>query len=113
VIGDATAGFYRRPGFEPSTTQPPIDDKGALVSPGDLEAYDWGGFNTGGGWRAFWVLLLPFTLVNLAGWMVLNRSRLGRRSVQLFGLALSTALVAWLGAVVVDTIALQCGGQTT
>ena len=113
VIGDATAGFYRRPGFEPSTTQPPIDDKGALVSPGDLEAYDWGGFNTGGGWRAFWVLLLPFTLVNLAGWMVLNRSRLGRRSVQLFGLALSTALVAWLGAVAVDTIALQCGGQTT
>ncbi|HJV08043.1 MAG TPA: hypothetical protein VJ653_00100, partial [Acidimicrobiales bacterium] len=34
-----------------------------------VESYDWGDLTSGTGSKPFWVFLLPFTLVNLAGWM--------------------------------------------
>ncbi len=114
VAGDNMAGFYRRSDAGSDVADPdsqPVTDEGALTDLGDLEAYDWGGFNTGGGWKAFWPLLLPFTLVNVSGWMAIHKSKLGQRSIRLFGLALSMLLVTWIGAFVIDAIALQCGSQ--
>ena len=32
------------------------------------EAYEWGGLTTGSLAKALWVLYLPFTLINAAGW---------------------------------------------
>lgn len=34
-----------------------------------VESYDWGNLTSGTGSKPFWVFLLPFTLINLAGWM--------------------------------------------
>ena len=33
------------------------------------ESYSWGGLTSGKASRALWLLLLPFALANLAGWM--------------------------------------------
>jgi hypothetical protein len=56
VAGDATAGFYR-----PLLPDQRRDPGGAY-----LEGYVWGGLTSGAPSRAFWLLLLPFTLVNVA-----------------------------------------------
>ena len=77
----------------------------------DVEAYDWGGFNTGGGWKAMWILLIPFTLANVAGWLVAGRSSWGQKWVRLFALGTSLLFVTWLGALAIDLFALQCGWQ--
>lgn len=55
VAGDDISGFYR-----------------STENPGDrtIEAYSWGGLTASSATRALWVLLLPFSLVNIAGWMI-------------------------------------------
>ncbi|MBB2938032.1 hypothetical protein FHX82_005108 [Amycolatopsis bartoniae] len=59
AAGDRVAGFYR------------TDD---LPARGDVparhvEAYSWGGLTSRSGVRVLWLLLVPFLLANLAGWM--------------------------------------------
>jgi hypothetical protein len=58
VSGDKDAGFYR-----PARRQEewPVWRQ--------REALSWGGLTSGSALRALWLLLLPFTLINLAGWM--------------------------------------------
>ena len=57
VAGDDNAGFYRRETF---------DGKEAPVEGGrNVEAYSWGHLTSGGRFRALWLLLLPFELVNV------------------------------------------------
>jgi hypothetical protein len=59
-IGDAAddlAGFWE--------DREPVGDP-----PRTLQVYSWGGFSARNATRALWVFLLPFTVVNLAGWMV-------------------------------------------
>ncbi|MDP9494782.1 MAG: hypothetical protein M3P87_06025, partial [Actinomycetota bacterium] len=55
VTGDKTAGFFRAPTLSTERT---------------VEAYSWGGLTARSRTRALWVLLLPFALLNLAGWMI-------------------------------------------
>ena len=55
VAGDAAAGFYQARTAQ-SVPQP--------VAP--VEAYSWSGLTSGGKWRALWLLLVPFMLVNVA-----------------------------------------------
>jgi hypothetical protein len=100
VAGDTTAGFYRGPDVEGR----------------HREAYSWGGLTSGAASRALWVLLLPFALANLAGWMH-RRKRGGRepqlfRSViRLFGLTLTALGVMYVCSIAFDLIAFQCGAQ--
>ncbi len=66
LAGDSTAGFYR-----PRLAEERTDGSWAPLLPGSqdgpqLEGYAWGGLTSGAPSRAFWLLLLPFTLVNLA-----------------------------------------------
>jgi len=60
VAGDADAGFFR-----------PRPEYGDTTGPGGapLEGYRWGNLTAGAAARAFWLLLLPFALVNVALWL--------------------------------------------
>ena len=48
-----------------------IGGTSVLARRGDrtVESYDWGDLTSGTGSKPFWVFLLPFTLINVAGWM--------------------------------------------
>ena len=100
VAGDNIAGFYRRPDRD------------------DLEAYSWGGTTAKAATRALWLLLLPFALANVAGWMITTRP--GRQTwkatwikgiVRVFALAITGLYVMWIGLLSVDLVGYQCGGQ--
>lgn len=65
VAGGPDAGFFR-----------PAD---WITVPGPhrkLEAYSWGGITSRSRTRALWLLLLPFALLNVAGWMHEGRGTL-------------------------------------
>jgi hypothetical protein len=75
VAGDATAGFYRprlreewrdRPSNDPGTDTDPYATAGEAFPPPLLEGYSWGGLTSGSPSRALWLVLLPFTLINVA-----------------------------------------------
>ncbi len=55
VAGDEISGFYR------------VADRRGSRS---VEAYSWGGLTARSATRALWTLLLPFSLINIAGWMI-------------------------------------------
>ncbi len=56
VSGDEDSGFYRKPGETNAT--------------GVSEAYSWSGLTSGARITAYWLLLLPFSLINVAGWAI-------------------------------------------
>jgi len=99
VAGDTTAGFYRGPD----------------VAGRHREAYSWGGLTSGKASRALWILLLPFALANLAGWMHRRapgspESRLFRGLIRLFGLSLTVLAVLFACSIALDLVAYQCAG---
>lgn len=107
VGGDATAGFWRTGG------------RGGRR----IEAYSWGGLTARAATRAFWVLLLPFTFANVAGWMQFHPDvpaggpppvRRGAEGllVRLVCLSLTILLVAGAATAALDLVAYQCGGQS-
>ncbi|MGA7270092.1 MAG: hypothetical protein WB239_03370, partial [Acidimicrobiia bacterium] len=90
-----------------------------------LEGYSWGGLTSAARLRALWVLLTPFALANLAGWMVRHggraaqvavRSRTARDSVlsaliRLFGLVLTLSVTGFVAVGAIDLISYQCGSR--
>jgi hypothetical protein len=107
TAGDADAGFYRAwfPG-------------GSAARVPRIEAYCWGGLNYKWKWSAFWLLLLPFGLVNLAHWMLpvaQNKffANVSRFALRLLALALTVAFVATTTFLFVDLLAWQAAGRQT
>ena len=112
VAGDEGAGFFRPWG--------PAQDE-----PMPVEAYSWGGLTSASRLRALWVLLFPFALANLAGWMLRHggepldvepRRRdltesTAVTAVRGFGVVLSIALAAYVSIGAVDMIGYQCGAR--
>ncbi|MFG2076228.1 hypothetical protein [Nonomuraea maritima] len=101
VSGDTIAGFYRRP------------DAGGR----HIEAYSWGGLTSRSSARVLWLLLLPFLLANLAGWMLpprlLQRPRmfaLYRIATRWAALAVTLNAVLYLTWIPIDYVGYQCGG---
>lgn len=114
VTGDDKAGLFRGVRPEPHRT---------------VEAYSWGGLTARSRSRALWILLLPFSLVNLAGWMVepareydtdggsytahtWQRTagiRWHETAVLVIGMLTTGMYVAWVALLTVNTIAFQCG----
>ena len=104
--GDVDLGFptdgvtrFARPVIDPST-----------APPATIEAYEWGGLTTGSWTKALWVLYLPFTLINAAGWAhAASRSNPGRPEmfscwikmhrflVHAVAVLATCTYVAWLG----------------
>ena len=96
VDGDAVAGFYR-------TTD---------VAGRHVEAYSWGGLTSRSGTRVLWLLLLPFMLANLAGWMCSPRARrsaLHRWLVRLAALGTTLNALVITTLATVDVLGYQCG----
>ena len=107
VWGDRTAGFFRR-------------SAGGNDGTDHLEAYSWGGRTAGASARAAWLLLLPFTLVNVASWA--HPTRGGRRSrtvgtmsgaLRVIALTLTLTLILAAAVLTMDVLAWQCGGIET
>ena len=101
VAGDATAGFYRT-----------ADRRGRHV-----EAYSWGGLTSHSSWRVLWLLLLPFMLANLAGWMCPGwlparprRFHAFSWAVRVAGLGVTLNWVLLVSLLLGDYVAYQCGG---
>jgi hypothetical protein len=86
--------------------------------PRTVEGYVWGGMTSGGWAKAVWALLFPFSLANVASWMLppVPAGRpvatvLGaccRALLRLAALLLTVLLVAQLAAVSFDLFATQC-----
>ncbi len=79
-----------------------------------VESYDWGDLTSGSGTRALWVLLLPFTLINVAGWMhppvgrtSLRKVKWNRGLVHVLSVLVTAAYVVTLGTIVVDLLGWQ------
>ena len=103
--GDDEAGFYRR--SYPDGLVPPGADR--------LEAYSWGGLTSGSPLRVLWLLLLPFTLVNVSHFMQPRelpagdrRRRLLEAVLRLLALSLTLTLVLSAAGVAMDLAAWQC-----
>jgi hypothetical protein len=73
---------------------------------GPLEAYSWGGMTSGSRWSALWVLMLPFAVVNVAGWMTTRLTPVRMAAhvvvVRSFGLLLTGVYALSAVAVFVD-----------
>jgi hypothetical protein len=109
VGGDYTAGFYRR--WFPDRPGAPRDRR-------LLEAYGWGGLTSKATSRAFWLLLLPFLICNLAAWThPADAPEDGRKRsraaivpvIRLAGLALTLLFTASLITLSLDTSGWQGG----
>src|SRR6478609_10018214 len=100
VAGDANAGFYR-----------PRPEYGATTGPGgaELEGYRWGNLTAGAAARAFWLLLLPFTLANVMIWLRPPAPPMGRAVVRglcrAFALSLTGSFVLCFVGAALDLFA--------
>ena len=101
VSGDRTAGIWRL-GATPGTATHRV------------EAYAWGGLTSRPLASALWLLILPLSLINVAGWMCPARNALGsglfRGVIRLAGLAVTLLYVSFAAVVGMDFAAYQCAG---
>ena len=75
-----------------------------------VEGYDWGDLTSGSGTQPFWVLLLPFTVLNAAGWMHPTGRGLRplcRAMVHVLSVLLSLTYVFSLALLLVDLVGYQ------
>jgi hypothetical protein len=114
VAGDRIAGFYRTAELPGGSGDGSADGRRGR----HVEAYSWGGLTSRSGSRALWVLLLPFALANLAGWMCSPkvhasplRFGLHRATVRWASLALTINFLLIAAVTGMDLVGYQCGGQ--
>lgn len=109
LSGDADAGFFRRQEWIDRAATPPSD----ATRWRRMEAYSWGGLTSRKATRAVWLLFLPFSLINLAHWMlpVTRRPRVAAGVVtllRLLALSFTLTLLAAMAAAVLDITVWQC-----
>ena len=112
VSGDRIAGFYR------TADLPERDVAEVKVPRRHVEAYSWGGLTSRSGWRVLWLLLFPFALANVAGWMCApstHRIRpmfwLHRLFVRWAALGVTVNFLLITAMTGMDLIAYQCAGM--
>jgi hypothetical protein len=110
--GDASVAHVRRTG--PDRTPLPPEDDGRV-----LEAFHWGRLTSGSRWRALWLLLVPFGVVNASQFMLpAAQGRAGRIAralasgvLRVLGVLLTLVFVLSVVIGVVDLLAWQALGQ--
>ncbi|MGW2788777.1 hypothetical protein ACWC9H_02510 [Streptomyces sp. NPDC001251] len=111
VTGDDTAAIHRCAGDVDAEAHPERYRDRPVP-----EAYVWCNLTSGNSARALWLLLLPFTVINLAHWMRPPAEeprwaiRLYGVLVRLVALSLTVLLVAAACEVALDLTAWQCAG---
>ncbi|MBI5338464.1 MAG: hypothetical protein HZB45_12355 [Mycolicibacterium rufum] len=109
VSGDSDAAFFRRATW--------IDDAISPPSAGGwrrrMEAYSWGGLTSRRASRALWLLFLPFSLINLAHWMLPPARHRGPATVvvallRLLALSFTLTLLLAMAVAVLDIALWQC-----
>lgn len=121
VGGDDKAGFWRAhdPVVGELGPTPPDRDPGADPPLHVREVLAWGGQTSGSVRHAFWVLLLPFALFNLAGRMhasddaarhTLRRGAAHRAVCRVLALTMTLVVTGTVCGIGMDLLALQCGG---
>ena len=106
VWGNAYSGFWRRWMLGPTRDVPGEHRR---------EAFCWGGLTSRASIQALWLLLLPFSLVNIAHWMLLPYRRNGAAArsavvlLRLLALSLTGTLLLSGAEVTMDLGAWQCG----
>jgi hypothetical protein len=116
--GDAKAGFYI-PRLPEEQRDPRLTPSGAVNTSGPkLEGYAWGGLTSGAATRALWLLLLPFTFIN-----VCPRMRPAGKTTddlivkvmwfvsRLLALSMTALLVVGMAGVGVDLFGWQCNTE--
>lgn len=109
VGGDRDAGFFRRATWIDDAVSPPSPDGWRRR----MEAYSWGGLTSRRASRAVWLLFLPFSLVNLAHWM-LPPARHRRPAavvvalLRLLALSFTLTLLLAMAVAVLDIALWQC-----
>jgi hypothetical protein len=114
VHGTSASGFYRR--WAPGTELPPTEEGVDRV-----EAYSWGGLTSGSASRSLWLLVLPFTLVDVAHWMmpILPADASGRRRataavsvalLRVLSISITLTGVAAFSLITLDLTGWQCAG---
>jgi hypothetical protein len=113
IDGNADSGFWRRWRVGGRAQDVDVPDKR------QLEAFCWGGLTSRASLQALWLLLLPFSMVNLAHWMIPpyipGRRWLAQTAVVLLRvLALSFTLTFLLSVaeITMDLGAWQCGANS-
>ncbi|GFZ97954.1 hypothetical protein [Nesterenkonia alkaliphila] len=82
-----------------------------------VQAYDWGRLTTDSPLQPLWVLLLPFTLINVSGWAHghfpggLARIQLTRALVHLGAVLLTAGYVLWAAIIGIDYLGYQALGR--
>ncbi|MGH9035884.1 MAG: hypothetical protein ACRD0O_08975, partial [Acidimicrobiia bacterium] len=81
------------------------------------EAYEWGGLTTGSWAKALWVVYLPFTLINAAGWAHHAAPVSGQRrrwalrlhltAVHVLAALATTTYVLWVGYIALDLLGVR------
>lgn len=80
-----------------------------------VEGFDWGGLNSDSRWQAAWVFLMPFTMVNVAGWADPSSrddapskfTGLMQLMVLIQGWILTVTVALWLADLLVDYVGYQ------
>jgi hypothetical protein len=111
VRGNATSGFWRRWRLSGSLADVPHRHR--------LEAFIWGGLTSRAALQALWLPLLPFSLVNLAHWMLppyytthfcsKKFSYAAISLLRVLGLSFTVTLALAGAEVMMDLVAWQCG----
>ncbi|MGH8887697.1 MAG: hypothetical protein ACRDYX_21510, partial [Egibacteraceae bacterium] len=85
-----------------------------------VQGYVWGPLTSGSKLQPLWIVLLPFTLLNVAGWMhrpvtscSQRRTWWTRWLVTVLGFTLTIIWALWLCVIVADLVAYRAGRQLT
>lgn len=109
ISGDEDAAFYRRAQWIDDAASPPKEGRWRRL----MEVYSWGGLTSRRASRAVWLLFLPFTLANLAHWMLPPAQRkmpatLAVAVLRLIALSFTLTLLLAMAVAVLDVTVWQC-----
>ncbi|HET9142788.1 hypothetical protein [Actinophytocola sp.] len=118
VAGDGVGRFVRPADRLLRPAPGPVLAAGGRSIPRVVEGYVWSGMTSGGAAKATWALLFPFSLANMAHWMLPPLPRghrlaarlglAGRSLLRLAALLLTMLLVTQVAVVSLDLLAAQC-----